>query len=73
MIDAICTPEGWQELLHTVDPRQRFYEPQSVNQELVQANGSPILFVVDAIRIHFYPPARTGDWANATLKQGRDH
>lgn len=73
MIHAVCTKDSWAELLGNIEPRQRFFEPASVDAVLAEQNGYPVLFVVGEVRIHFYPPIGTGNWATALIQQGKDY
>jgi len=75
MINLTADKPSWQELLSMIMPQQRFYSADDLNPDLVEKNGMPLLIQLGenpVFRFHIYPPERTGDWAMALIKAGRD-
>lgn len=56
MINVVCADNtSWRELLRLIPVRQRFSEPGSYDQGLLDRFGRPLLVVSGNIRIHVYP------------------
>lgn len=72
MINLTADKNSWQELLSNVAPQQRFYSAKDIDPALAESNGMPILMEIGSMRIHIYPPERTGDWAGKLIKENRD-